>query len=215
MILEPAITLTDYALVIENAIFAWLLCRRAQNQTARWFSLFFAFIGLAALLGGTVHGFLPDPHALAYRVLWRTTLVTIGLVALTAAMAGARVVGGNLLKRAVAVIAVAGFAVYCIAVLFFTQTFIAAIIVYLPATVFLLASFIIEYARRHSWKMLSGAVGMALTLVAAIVQQSSLTLPGLRLDHNALYHIIQAIALALVYVAAKEAVQGISRFSSL
>ena len=216
MILEPAVTLTDYALAIENAILGWLLCRSArQNEAKRWLAVLFVFIGLAALLGGTVHGFLPDSHGLAHEVLWRATIVTIGLVALAAAMAAAAICCGQVVKRLVARIAIMGIAAYCIAVLFFTQEYRAAIIVYLPATVFLLASFVAAYMRRPSKEMLSGAAGMALTLVAAVVQQSRVTVPVLQLDHNALYHIIQAIALLLVYVGAREVVPGKPAFSGL
>jgi len=59
---QPAVALTDYGLAIECAVFVLLLIRRdASDRTLRfWFVVFFAPIGGASLLGGTVHGFFPD-----------------------------------------------------------------------------------------------------------------------------------------------------------
>jgi hypothetical protein len=45
-------------------------------------------------------------------------------------------------------------------------------------------------------------IGLALTFVAAAVQQAHVTVHP-RLGHNALYHLIQGIALALVFTCAR------------
>lgn len=205
MILEPAVALTDYTIAIESGLLAALLWRKQISVSHRWFVSFFAFIGLAAALGGTVHGFVPDETTVTHEVLWRATLITIGVVAFAAAMAAANSGWGRAVQRIVEMIAAIGFAIYCVAVLFFTQQYLAAIIVYLPATVFLLVSFIAAYFRaratgRERTRMLIGAAGMLLTFVAAGAQQSRIEIA--RLDHNALYHVIQAVALALIYIGA-------------
>ena len=56
---EPDVALTDYALFVECAAFAWLIARRPTDLMTlrRWTVLFFVFTALAALFGGTVHGF--------------------------------------------------------------------------------------------------------------------------------------------------------------
>ena len=84
---EPVVTLTDYALALEGALFATRLSldrmgrRAGADPLAPWLVLFFAAAGLAPALGGTVHGFFPDASSPGYRVLWPATLLAIGLVA--------------------------------------------------------------------------------------------------------------------------------------
>jgi hypothetical protein len=203
MILQPAVSLTDYALALEGGVLAALLWRKPESALRQWFVLFFASIAIAAALGGTVHGFIPDEATFAYAALWRATLITIGVVALAAAMAGANSGWSRMLRKIVAVVVAMGFAIYCVAVLFFTQEYLVAIIVYLPATLFLLISFLAAYLRaagQERGRILLGAVGMLLTFAAAGVQQSTASVA--HLDHNAIYHLIQAGALLLIYIGA-------------
>lgn len=59
MITEPDVTLTDYGLALECVLFTYLLHQQGhwRNSIRAWFILFFGSVGLAALAGGTVHGF--------------------------------------------------------------------------------------------------------------------------------------------------------------
>jgi hypothetical protein len=211
---ETAVALTDYALTAENAVLAVLLWRataaQSRSQTLRpevvrqggWFTLFFAMISLSSALGGTFHGYIGDQTTLFAHVLWRGVMITVGLVALAAATA-AGCMWRESVRRVVAAVAVAGFVAYCVVVLFVSQEFRNAILVYLPATVFLLVSFIAGYLRTRASSMLAGTVGMLLTFVAAGIQQSSAGISVAHLDHNALYHALQAVALVLVFVGAR------------
>ena len=63
MITEPDVTLTDYGLAIEGAVFTYLLCRRRdlQHPLRFWFMLFFGLAGVAAITGRTTHGFFLIP----------------------------------------------------------------------------------------------------------------------------------------------------------
>lgn len=203
--LDPVVSLTDYAIAVESGILAALVWRKSWGASRLWFALFFAFVGVAAALGGTVHGFVADESTTTYAVMWRATLISIGGASLAAAMGAAKSGWGRAVQRAVALITVGGLVIYCVAVAFFTRQYLAAIIVYLPATLFLLVSFVAAYfrvrtAERERKRTLAGAVGMLLTFVAAGVQQSRIEVAGL--DHNALYHVIQAVALWLIYVGA-------------
>jgi len=59
-IAEPAVTLTDYGLVLECLILGILLGRQKSKTTGgrQWFIVFFGALGLAAFMGGTAHGFI-------------------------------------------------------------------------------------------------------------------------------------------------------------
>jgi hypothetical protein len=83
------------------------------------------------------------------------------------------------------------------------DSFGIAIAHYLPATLFLLFAFALLYGRGRRSAMLAGVIGMVLTLVAAYVQQRRIAVHPVYFNHNALYHLVQAIALALLFMASR------------
>lgn len=200
--LEPAVTLTDYALAIECGVFAALLSRIRSGVDSRrvWYMAFFASLAVASLSGGTSHGFFPDKGSLAHAVIWDTTLLAIGLTGLAAWMIGAEIIASPTAARALRLAAAAGFVAYAGTVVLVTDRFAAAVVFYLPPTLFLLVLFC-RRSRRAHYRL--GAAGLALTLCAAGVQQTGVGLPPLQVDHNTLYHLMQAVALALLFLGAR------------
>src|SRR5438034_9987787 len=81
---EPDVALPDYALALECTVFAYLLQRKEH-------ALFFGSAAVASLAGGTVHGFFLDARTLGNTVLWRLTLIAIGVTAASAWAIGERV----------------------------------------------------------------------------------------------------------------------------
>lgn len=203
-LLEPDVALTDFGLALECAAFAaWLYRRGAAEALRPWFVAFFAALGLAALFGGITHGFLADHQSRLYGVIWSATLLAIGVTALAGWAIGARLTLSERVARHVIAAATAVFAGYVAVVLFVDRSFVVAIINYLPAAAFLLAAFAIAYVRRRDTFLLAGIIGLALSFVAAAVQQSQTSLHPLYFNHNALYHLIQAFALVLIFLAAR------------
>ncbi|HEU5261963.1 MAG TPA: hypothetical protein VFU41_11145 [Gemmatimonadales bacterium] len=190
---EPDVALTDYALAIECALFAYLVQRREH-------ALFFGSASVASLAGGTVHGYFLDGRMLGNAVLWRITLLAIGVTALSAWAIGARVLFPAPAARRITVAAAAAFAGYSVLTLFITQDFRAAIVFYLPAAVFLLVMLSVAYARARERRMLVAMAGLGLMFVAAAVQQARIALHATYFNHNALYHLIQAVALWLLFL---------------
>ncbi len=201
---EPDVTLTDYALALECAIFVLLLARRPERVRPLhdWFILLLASLGVAALAGGTVHGFLSDPLAWYWAALWSTVLVAVGVTALSAWAIGAHLMCSDRLARWVTILAAVQFVLYAWVVLIL-RDFRVAVLNYLPATVFLLISLLVAYRRRRQATILAGVGGLALTFVAAGVQLGGVALHPVYFDHNALYHLLQGIAVALVFLAAR------------
>ena len=161
---EPDVALTDYALAIECALFAYLV-RGREN------AFFFGSAAVASLAGGTVHGFFLDASTLGNAVLWRITIA-----------------------------AAAAFATYCVFTLFVTQQFRAAVVFYLPAVVFLLVALSVAYAHARERGILVAIAGLGLMFIAAAVQQARIALHATYFNHNALYHLIQAMALWLLFL---------------
>lgn len=203
-LLEPAVALTDLGLALENALFAMLLARRAQNiRLQRWFMVFFAGLALAALLGFISHGFIADKGSGPHAAVWATVLLAIGTVALAACAIGAQLLWPDALARRITRVAILCSLLYAVVVLAGHRLFIIAIAFYLPATVLLLTALIVRYRRSPATHLRAGILGLLLTLVAALVQQAGIGLHPAHFDHNALYHLIQAVALLLVYRSAR------------
>ncbi|MCH7793669.1 MAG: hypothetical protein IH900_00810 [Proteobacteria bacterium] len=202
---EPDVTLTDYGLVVECAVFAFLLCRKgADDRLLRvWFAVLFGALAVASLAGGTVHGFFLDPATLGHRVLWPASLLAIGVATLAGWSAGARIGFSARVARWISLVAAGGFAGYATVVLFFAQTFRAAMLNYLPAAVFLLAIFLRAYARDKATAPLLGISGLVLTFIAGAIQQLGVSPHPVYFNHNAFYHLIQATALFLLFLAAR------------
>ena len=202
---EPDVTLTDYVLCGECAAFAWLIARRPANLMAlrRWTVLFFVFTALAALFGGTVHGFYADESGSIGAVLWKMSMLAIGATALAAWAIGGHLLFGHDGRRLLLTIAATLTAAYAAVIMFVTDEFWVAVAGYLPAAAFLLAGFLRAAVRgRESWARL-GASGLVLSFAAAAIQQFRIALHPVYFNHNALYHLVQAVALALLFMASR------------
>ena len=190
---EPDVALTDYALALECTVFAYLLQRREHT-------LFFGSAAVASLAGGTVHGFFLDARTLGNAVLWRLTLIAIGVTAASAWAIGAKVLFAAPTARRIRMAAAAALAAYCVVTVFITQEFRAAVVFYLPAVVFLLVALSVAYARAREQGILVAVAGLGLMFIAAAVQQARIALHPRYFNHNALYHLIQAVALWLLFL---------------
>jgi hypothetical protein len=161
--------------------------------------VYFASLSVASLFGGAVHGFVLNDRPLIRSMLWSTTLLAIGVTALATWFIGAELLVSRPISRLVRIAAAVQFGAYTVVVLFVTNAFRTAIAVNLPAVLFLLTIVIIKYLREWRRPLLLAASGLALSLVAAVLQQAHVGVHPVHFDHNAVYHVIQAIALYLFY----------------
>jgi hypothetical protein len=170
----------------------------------RLFTAFFLSIAIAAVAGGTVHGFFLNESSLGNRILWPFTLVVVGLTALFGVQIGAALQfprsTAEYVNRGAAMISLA----YCAVVLFVRRDFRIAILDYVPALVFLGVAFFLAYHRRKMPILLIGFVGVCTMLFAAAAQQAKIGIHPVYFDHNALYHVLQGIALFMVFLAGRE-----------
>jgi sugar phosphate permease len=96
--------------------------------------------------------------------------------------------------------------VYIVTVLFIRSDFLVAILGYLPALIFVGEAFLLAHLRKKTPAFLVGFLGVCVMLFAAVTQQAKLGIDPRYFDHNALYHFLQAIALFMVFLAARETV---------
>ncbi len=197
---EIDVALTDYALAFECSVFAFVLVRnKCKDQPlSTWFALLFSSVGLASIIGGTIHGFIHE-DTLSHTIFWRATIVSIGISALSAWSIGAKILLGDLGQRVVLVVAALNFSIYLGYVVFFNQDFVVAVANYLPAAIFLLVVFAILYKRNPQRLVFLALAGVILTFVAAAIQQMGIGVHAKYFNHNALYHVVQAIGLYLIF----------------
>ena len=207
---EPDVALTDYGLAILCGALALLIRRRGDRMSRLRgpFAVFFASIGVTALLGGTVHGFFSGDASPAHALLWRATMLGVGVTALSAWQIGARMQFAPGTAAWLEPAALLGFGIYAATVLFVSASFRVAVMNYLPAALFLIIVYGLRYRRLSDRASLLGLLGLALTLVAAALQQARVGLHPDYFNHNALYHLLQAAGLILLYRSAAPMVGG-------
>ena len=206
MIAEPDVALTDYALVVETFLFTFWMYRirpLSSKSLQRWFLLLFASIGIAALVGGTVHGFLTNPRSQAARICWLLTMILLGITALSEYGIAARLLLSPRSANFVIGLAVLGFFAYVAIVVLWNASFRIAVIDYLGGLVLLSIAFFTLYLRHRPRAALVGIAGLVLTVAASVVQQAHVSVDPRYFNHNALYHLLEAIALFLIYRAGR------------
>jgi len=202
---EPDVALTDYGVTLECALLAWLLLRGvpARGELRRSFAIFLASAGIAALAGGTVHGFFLSQDSIAGTVLWRIALLALGSTTCAAWSIGGRLIFTAGTAHVIEVLAAAECVAYAVVVLAVDQRFWIAIANYAPSVVFLGVSFLVAYRNNPDSSTLAGLIGVVLTIVAAIVQRRHIALHAIHINHNAFYHLIQMTAFGLIFLAGR------------
>lgn len=194
---EPDVTLTDFGLAAMCAVFAALLIGDGVLQDL--FAGLYAALGLAALLGALSHGWFWDRTRGIGKANWLTTMLVIGAANLCLWLIAARIFAWPAwLGKTVAF---GQLAVYLGLAVFVTRSFFLSSGFSLPPTLALLAGFL--------WVgQPLGAMGLAVALAGAVQQAAGWR--GLGLTHNALYHVIEAVAFVMVFLSIPGLVETLS-----
>ena len=202
MIAEPSTLITDYALALLTFVLAWRLRSRRDGQVSRsrWMIAFLA-LASAAALGGTYHGFAPMLGDLARFLLWKSTVLVIGVGSAAMIIGSAAAVTAGEARRWLTCAAVVLFAMYA-AWMLFHNAYIFVVIDTAVAMVLVAAM----HGRSRSARAMPGSPWMlgavALSVVAAGAQAGGLSLHR-HFNHNDLYHVIQMGAMAMFYAGAR------------
>ena len=198
-ITEPTTLLTDYGLGALCLIWGWKLLRvedRRRLSPALWARAFFA-TGLAALLGGTVHGFtliFPEPLIMA---MWKGSLYLTGIAGFF--MLAAVVLAS--LPRAISrwglAICVLKLGVYLVW-MFNHQDFRFVVYDYGSALILILGFQLAALYQRRSVAAGWIAGGIVLCFVGAGIQQGGISL-HIHFNHNDFFHVVQMGAFYLLF----------------
>lgn len=198
---EPDVTLTDYLLAIESFLLAALLVAQPAGRPdlQRWFVVFFMATGMASVLGGTVHGFFVAQPSRAGRVLWRATLISIGIAAASGWMIGTALLWRDAHLNLIFWIVAAQLIGYAMVVVAINDAFWVAMVNYLPSTTFLIVAYSTTYRASPNGALTVGLAGLALTLVAGLVQRMRIALHPIYFNHNAVFHVLHGVSLFLIF----------------
>ena len=192
--------LTDYALAAMTVLFAVLLLRsdqlHRQASVRLWAGAFIA-TALAAIMGGTYHGFSLYLGDTGQEILWKATAYSMGFVSFF--MLSGSIVASvrHPLRRWLLAAVVLKFFVYVVWMARHDD-FRFVVYDYLSAMVgVLIFQASAAYSRREEsakWII----AGVLVSLIAARAQQSGFTIHE-NFNHNDVYHIIQMIAVYLFF----------------
>jgi len=196
---EPVTTITDYILACEVLVLGVLLLRtgyfQQQISMRLWAGAFFV-IGIAALTGGTFHGFIDFLSKSSSAALWKVTVYCIAIS--TAFMLAATVYSGLPVPIRPWFLAAIGIQfILCIAWLTWHDNFRYVAYNYAPLMLVVLAIQIFAYRRDFpgaGWVI----CGILVSFAAAGIQLSGFR-HSKNWNHNDIYHIIQMGAMYLFY----------------
>lgn len=180
---EPMTLATDYLLTIAAAVFAARLWR-----TNRQWALAFLFTAAGSFFGGTYHGFSPVVSVLTAVVLWKLTVFSIGLASFFL------VIGSS---RQLLLIALVKLIVYMSWMTAHSE-FVWVIIDYGVALLIVGVVHLVRRGPATRWVIAS----IIVSVIGALVQMARLALHE-HFNHNDLYHVIQLVALWLLYRGGK------------
>ena len=192
--------LTDYLLGVWTLYLAFKLIRKgigiSQRSILLWGLSFFA-TGIAAIIGGTSHGFALYFGTVTREVIWTATLYSIGFTSLFLLSAVIIATIKNPLRNWLIAFTVVKFILFAVWI-FSHPEFKYVIYDYVPAMIaVLILQVYVKYSRgdRSATWIISGIL---VSFGAAAVQQSGYMLHE-HFNHNDLYHVIQMGAVFLLY----------------
>jgi hypothetical protein len=202
MIAEPMTMLTDYVLAGVTAGLAYRLSGSREGRRARsYWALAFAALALGALLGGTWHAFAPGFSDLALILVWKATVLSIGVASFGMLAGSAIATTPAAVANALLAIAAAKLAIYSGWMLFHGEY------VYVIADT---GAALAVIAALHGWSAIRARdraspwilLGVGVSALAAGAQASGFA-PHRHFNNNDLYHVIQIAAMLLFYTGAK------------
>lgn len=178
-----------------------LLARPAQPCSAAWYwrgAMF--FLALAALLGGTDHGFV-EPAGLSRGPIQRATWVALGLMTTAVLLTLGAQFLGPARQRLLVGLAAAQLLAYFVAVVL-VDSFLVVVVNYLPVILAMLAFNVQGLWRRSGDGHWTIVLGILVLVLASAVQALRIDTFS-PVDHNGLYHLISMPGVFLLYVGGR------------
>ena len=203
---DPDVVFTDLALALLGAYFGRRLWTGHPGALLRTGAVLMGGLASAAFWGAVFHAFFPAGTAtISGFIAW--VPVALSIVVAAAAMLELALITlvprlSRTARRAVVVAYAAGFAAV---VLLVDESFTSIVRFYVPALVLFLLGAAWQAIRDRSrgWSLITA--GLLVSIVAAMLQQARVAVHPVYFDHNAVYHVVQSIALVFLYLGFRRA----------
>ena len=201
---DPDVVFTDLGLAALGAWCAWRLLATPRTGPLGTADVrLMGGLASAAFWGAVFHAFFPDDTATtAGFIAWIPVSLSIVVAASALLECAFRTLTPGLhprIRRAVVAIYAVAFALM---VLLVDESFTTIVRFYVPALLFFLVGAAVRAVREvrsgGGWTLI--ALGLALSAGAAALQQLQVALHPVYFDHNAVYHVVQAAALVVLYL---------------
>lgn len=212
MIHEPDTALTDWVLALETAIFFMLILWEKKSNMVQKVVLLSLMASLvsASFFGGLYHGFFPLKTTTSGGwLVWMLTMMSIGMTSMNLLQLSV-LLEVQKHRNALLWVCVGIFMLYAWYVLSINHSFRMAVYMYLVALLVFLVVQIRLYMKTKSRSFLGGILAILLMIIAAHLQQLHIGLHPLYFNYNALYHLLQGIALLLLFLSLRR-IQSLSR----
>ncbi|HVR38736.1 MAG TPA: hypothetical protein VMU84_06545 [Thermoanaerobaculia bacterium] len=192
--LEPMTALTDAILAAWTLLLAIALFRHANGRkpVVLWAWAFVA-LTVSSLDGVAYHGYRMRFGFTVIVLLWKIVPVATGIATLCLGAAAAIAWLAPRARRVAITLLVLEF-VACLIAAALSNDFLVVVIDYAPVMIAILIGSIAHWSERAARFI---AAGVVVSFIAAGVQISSLQIG--RFDHNDIFHVIQMIAMYLLY----------------
>jgi hypothetical protein len=214
MVHDPDVALTDLGLAILGAYLGWRLWMAPGRDTLlRNGAVLMGGLASAAFWGGVFHAFFPAGTATPPGFLaWVPVVLSIVVAASAMLDLSLRLLLPRIqfhVRRSIVAAYAVGFAVVALLV---HESYSNIVYFYTPALVLLLiaAGRQAIRSRDSGWTLI--ATGLIISAGAAVLQQAKAAVHPVYFDHNAVYHVVQGIALVFLYFGYRRA-QVRSEFS--
>lgn len=198
---DPDVVFTDLGLALLGTYLARRLWTQpGERRLRKAGALLMGALASAALWGAIFHGFFPTGTAtLPGTLAWSPVVLSIVLAAAVMLDLGLRILLPRLpvgARRVLVTTYAIGFAVVA---LLLDHSFTSIVYFYVPALLLLLiaAGERAVHSRSAGWSLI--ATGLLTSAGAAILQQLKLAIHPVYFDHNAVYHVVQSIAVLFLY----------------
>lgn len=198
---DPDVVFTDLGLAILGVYLGWRLWSApGRRPLLRTGALLMGGLASAALWGAVFHAFFPAGTAtLPGFLAWVPVALSIVLAASVMLELSLRLLLPRIqvrVRRSIVATYAVGFA---LVVLLVSESFGSIVYLYTPALLLLLIAAGQQAIRSRDacWTLI--AIGLIMSAGAAMLQQAKVAVHPVYFDHNAVYHVVQGIALVFLY----------------
>jgi hypothetical protein len=204
---DPDVALTDLGLAILGAYLGWRLWSAPSRSTLlRTGAILMGGLASAALWGAVFHAFFPSGTAtLPGFLAWVPVALSIVVAASAMLNLSLRLLLPRMqfgVRRSIVVIYAMAFAAV---VLLVNESFSSIVYFYTPALILLLIAAGQQAIRSRDTGWTLVAIGLVMSAGAAMLQLAKVAVHPVYFDHNAVYHVVQGIALVFLYFGLRRA----------